>query len=84
MADKVAIEGWLLWRTIPDAGVDLFGVYSDSNEATRDIKLLRRIDGEEWFISRVDFIGFGIKREGLRGRVLSNKDPMPPTSGSEN
>lgn len=81
MSDKIATGGWLVWR-IAEGKPQFFAVYESRELAEREISALAETPfGADWQISGVIFAGFGVHRE--TGRLYSNEDRGPPTTGTK-
>lgn len=77
MADKIATDGWLLWR-MEEGEPKFFGLLPSEEAAKNDAKIIEEAGMGGWRISNVLLVGWAFNLQS--GKVYTNKDPNPPTT----
>jgi hypothetical protein len=76
MSEKAATEVCVVWRNT-GGHIQFLGAYESEAAAKRDLDFL---NDPQLRFSTVMLLGWAFNKE--TGRVYSNEDPAPPTSGS--
>lgn len=79
MSEKAATEVWVIWDITGDT-VKFYGALPSRKAAETEVALLKKSDFK-FQISNVMLIGWAFNKE--TGRIYSNDDPSPPSSGSK-